>query len=66
MNTATNTNSEIACSDNSHIFGIPFAIREELHTSIVIDRKDIREWIDRVEFLEDAGIEFHFEYRREQ
>ena len=63
MLTTTNTEIEITASDNSHIFGIPFVIHQEDYTSMVINRKNLRDWIDRVEFLQNAGLEFQFHYK---
>ena len=50
---------EISYSDNSHIFGIPFVIKEELQASIEIRREDLREWVEKTV---DLPIEFHMDY----
>ncbi len=57
---ATNSIIEVSYSDNSHIFGIPIVIKEELDAFMSIKREDLRSWIGRVGFLQ--GIEFHFSY----
>ncbi len=60
---STNSQMEISYSDNSHIFGVPFTITESWDTSgILIKRKDLDSWIEKTMFLQDAGIEVHFNY----
>lgn len=66
MNITNTTSSDIFYSDNSHIFGIPFWISEGYDAfGIEINRKDLCEWIEKVEFLELAGIDVHFNYIKE-
>ena len=57
---SSNTTQEVSCSDNSHIFGVPFKIVENLDAYMMIDRSEVRQWIERVAPL---GIEFHFQYK---
>ena len=64
--TDTGVERDISFSDNSHIFGIPFVIHQLEHTLMRINRDDLREWIDRVEFLQNAGLEFCFNYRSKE
>ena len=60
----------ISYSDNSHIFGIPFSVREGYDADMDIpildhgerDLAGLTAWIKKVEFLQDAGIEFHLHY----
>jgi len=73
MNTAdTNITLDTSCSDNSHIFGIPMRISEgyDGFMDIPIIGKDGRrsfeelgEWIEKVRFLQKAGIEMHLMYK---
>jgi len=69
--TETNINLDVSYSDNSHIFGRPIEIWEEASGSMgipVLDENGRRsleglgEWIEKVRFLEKAGIEMHLHY----
>ena len=55
-----NSEKEVSYSDNSHIFGIPFVVRESYDAYMTVNRRDIRDWVERVASL---GIEFHFSYK---
>ena len=65
MNISTNCVLDTSYSDNSHIFGVPFGVYEGYDAvGFKIEWKDLRDWIEKVHFLEDAGIEFHFSFIR--
>ena len=33
---------------------------------MLIDREDLKKWLDGVQFIQDAGVEFHFLYRSKE
>ena len=53
---------DINYSDNSHILGVPFVIKEELHASVEINRQDLKSYLERTAHL---PIEFHFVFEEE-
>jgi len=69
--TEPNINSDISYSDNSHIFGIPVRIYEGYDGYLEMphqfhDEKHLEllgEWIEKVKFLQLAGIEMHLRYK---
>lgn len=68
----TNSDFDVSFSDNSHIFGRPIRISEVdgfMDIPIIKDGKrnfeGLGEWIEKVAFLEDAGIEMHLGYVEE-
>ena len=68
MNTV-DTKFEVSCSDNSHIFGIPFTVIEERHAFMDVpilkdgrrSLKELDKWVNKVMYLE-GYIEFHLHY----
>ena len=74
MNVNSNAQMDISCSDNSHIFGIPFVVCEgydaDMDIPIIINGERsfemLGDWIERVRFLEEAGIEFRLHYKGEE
>ena len=59
----SNTIFETSCSDNSHLFGVPFTVSEHTEARMVIKRADLREWLGKTEFLSKAGVDFRFNYK---
>ena len=60
----TNCEAEVTFSDNSHLFGIPFVIKEPQipDAYMEIPRNQLDEWIEKTINL---PIMFHFIYKSE-
>ncbi len=50
---------QVSYTDNSHIMGVPFIVREELHGYARMPRRDIRAF---VEATSRQGVDFHVVY----
>ena len=70
MLSVTDTDIDVSYSDNSHIFGRPLFIKEGTDGFMEMPHKFhdekrlelLGEWIEKVAFLEAAGIEMHLGY----
>lgn len=55
----SNSVLETSYSDNSHLFGIPFVIKQSDEAYMTILHKELRDYVEKVINL---PVEFHFEW----
>ena len=53
----------VSYSDNSHLFDVPFIIKEELHSTITYKRGNLHKLVEK--FVQYPMIEYHVNFEKE-